>query len=200
MAQGREPVATAIASPCSSAQRSSALSRRLRVRRGPDSGQHGWQIRRHRMVGKAQHQIARRGQQGFSLGIVLALTGVDATIQLDDETQIGTAEVGNEWANRMLTPELQTGEAATAQLLPEHDLGRSLLLAQVAGSRDVVAMPETTVGHVGSVARHGCRGKKLRDLNWCRNRQLSQPRPILIPNPSLPLAPLRWEKGAWWPA
>ena len=39
-------------------------------------------------------------------------------ICFDDELAIDTGEVGNEWADRHLSPEFETTEAAVAQSVP----------------------------------------------------------------------------------
>jgi hypothetical protein len=84
-----------------------ARARRLRFRHRTNGRQHGRQLRGHGIVWEAQHAISRLYEQSCPFGIVLALAGVNIAIKLDDETAIGTAKVRDEWADGVLTPELQ---------------------------------------------------------------------------------------------
>ena len=105
-------------------------------------------------VGKAQNDVAGGGEESFSLGIVLALgrIEVDGAVELDDEATVGAAEIDDEGADRMLTAELQPGEAASAERTPKQLLSGRLARSQVAGCWHIVAKPWTMLGHGDSFA------------------------------------------------
>jgi hypothetical protein len=52
---------------------------------------------------------------------------VNRSVKLDGEAPLGTAEVENKRADRMLAPELQTIEPAITQRLPENRFGERLV-------------------------------------------------------------------------
>ncbi len=105
-------------------------------------------------VGKAQNDVASGGEEGFALGIVLALgrIEVDGAVELDDEATIGAAEIDDERSDGMLAAKLKPEKATIAEVGPEQLLGGSLPRSQVAAGRYVVAMPWTMLGHGDSFA------------------------------------------------
>jgi hypothetical protein len=79
---------------------------RLCCGRFPNGRQNTFQIGGHRIVRKAHDPISSERKQSLTIGVVFALRLVDAAIEFDDQPPIGTAEVGNEWSNWVLTTEL----------------------------------------------------------------------------------------------
>jgi hypothetical protein len=57
---------------------------------------------------------------------MLVLGRVNAAVELDRETAIGTAEIDDEHADRMLTAELQSGQLSITKRMPRHRLGTRL--------------------------------------------------------------------------
>jgi hypothetical protein len=51
------------------------------------------------------------------------------TVELDGDSAVGTVEVEDEWADRMLAAELQVGEPALTEQAPEQTLGIGTVLS-----------------------------------------------------------------------
>jgi hypothetical protein len=72
----------------------------------PDLGKDPFQIVGDLIVGEAQDCVAKASEVVVADGVVLALVFVDFPVNLDDEVILGTYEVDEICADRMLTSEL----------------------------------------------------------------------------------------------
>jgi hypothetical protein len=68
--------------------------------------EHCWQIMKHLFVGESDDAIAGLGQKRIAFCIALSLRCVDCTIQFDNQSPLGTAEIRHERPYRMLPTEL----------------------------------------------------------------------------------------------
>jgi hypothetical protein len=92
----------------------------------------------HGAIREPHHAVSGRGQDRFTLCIVVPLRRMDRAIELDREATFGAAEVDHKWANRMLPAELQPIQATTAQFFPQEVLSRRLASPQVSCRGDVL--------------------------------------------------------------
>ena len=110
----------------------------MRVARGQpikDGGQHALPFQQNLAVGEAHDTETRFGQSGGAASVRLDAIGVEVltTIHLDHPACFDASEVGEEWADRMLSAELPPCELSVAQGLPEGLFGVGGELAQAAG-------------------------------------------------------------------
>ena len=80
--------------------------------------EHAAGIRKRLVVPEAKHSIALRFEECRASRVRVALHAVLSAVQLDDELRLGTAEVGDEWVDCMLAPELEAPETAVTQRGP----------------------------------------------------------------------------------
>jgi hypothetical protein len=76
-----------------------------------DRIEHDDQILRYIIIPKSENAIAVRCEFGGALFVSRDLVGVLAAVQLDDESLLGTGEIGDAIADRMLAAELVVGKA-----------------------------------------------------------------------------------------
>ena len=93
-----------------------------------------------RFVGKPQHAIACRCQEGFTLDISRNLRFVDASIDLDDKPTFSTTEIDDERSDWMLATKLQPGQSPIPERAPKQGFRASLSCAQFPRIRDIEAM------------------------------------------------------------
>ena len=71
------------------------------------------------IVPEPQHLVSRIAQKLGSTFVAGQFVRVLGTIDLDNQLRLWAKEIGEEWANGMLTPELESIELAAPQALPQ---------------------------------------------------------------------------------
>ena len=91
-------------------------------------------IIQHLLIGEAQNGPAEVFDRLLAVMVVEdhVIAGVDAAVDLDDQTEALAGEVGVEAADGMLAAEFVTVDAAGAQVGPDAALGEAGCLAQTA--------------------------------------------------------------------
>jgi hypothetical protein len=89
----------------------------------------------HFVVGEAKFEEPMSFDQRASRGILLDLFQMLLAIDLDRQTEVVAAEIGDEARNRRLPSEFQAIEPTPTKLLPKQILGRRALPAQASGNR-----------------------------------------------------------------
>src|SRR6266498_739326 len=95
-----------------------------------DSLQHPTDVSQHFIVPEPENPIAVSFEERSTLRIGFTLTCVLPAVQFDDELYFGTTEVGDEWPDGMLAPDLGPGELPITQPPPERSLGIRLVAAK----------------------------------------------------------------------
>ena len=91
-----------------------------------DAREHGLQTLGNVAVGEADDTVSLLVQPLTADGVVFLLQGMNAAIDLDDETVRWAAEIDDEAADRMLPTELEAGEPLSAEAGPELRFRRCL--------------------------------------------------------------------------
>jgi hypothetical protein len=89
------------------------------------------------VVREPKDAVAEGLEIKIAVFVVGGLSGclVNAAVELHDELQLKATEVGDEWRNRELPPELQSVEATASQQAPELALGWRLLPPKISHAR-----------------------------------------------------------------
>src|SRR6266540_3590226 len=95
-----------------------------------DSLQHPTDVSQHFIVPEPENPITVSFEERSTLRIGLTLNCVLPAVQFDDELYFGTTEVGDEWPDGMLAPDLGPGELPITQPPPERSLGIRLVAAK----------------------------------------------------------------------
>jgi hypothetical protein len=103
------------------------------------------------IVRETKHTKSGCGEKLCPLGAALPLASVDVTIDFNSKPSLNTAEIKHERTDRMLPPELQPIQPATAQRVPQQVLSPRFARAQISRGSDVV--PVCAFVHDESVAR-----------------------------------------------
>ena len=74
------------------------------------------------MVPKTQHLVSLFSQKLTACFVLFRFGGVLPSVKLDYQAMFDTAEIGNERANRTLTPELRAGQLSRTQARPKKQL------------------------------------------------------------------------------
>jgi hypothetical protein len=69
-----------------------------------------------------------------TLGIIFALSSMNAPINLNNQAMFGAVEISNERSKRMLATKLQSVQLATAQMIPEQFFRWGHRFAQLPGT------------------------------------------------------------------
>ena len=80
-------------------------------------------VREDLLVPESQHSVALSFEQLGPRGIRILLKRVLATVKLDDELGFGAAEIRDEGADGMLSPELELGRPPVTESPPQLPLG-----------------------------------------------------------------------------
>jgi hypothetical protein len=84
--------------------------------------QHQLGLEEHFVVPKAQHLVSLFSQKLTACFVLFRFGGVLPSVKLDYQAMFETAEIGNERANRTLTPELRAGQLSRTQARPKKQL------------------------------------------------------------------------------
>jgi hypothetical protein len=86
-----------------------------RFQDGPNDGV---RLRKHTAIPEAQHTKAIRLREGIALVVVARLSHVLTAVQLDDDGRLKTNEVAHVATDLTLSPELESIQLTSAQMLP----------------------------------------------------------------------------------
>jgi hypothetical protein len=95
-----------------------------------DARQYSIDILQHIIIPESNHSESIFLEATCPRRILFDLVGMLATIDLDDESMLETAEIGDVIADEMLTAELGTVQSFAAQMLPEQAFRVGLFAAQ----------------------------------------------------------------------
>src|SRR5688500_4954750 len=99
----------------------------------------------HLRVRDTQHSQSSPGEDRVSFSIALLLARVNLAIEFDGQAPLQTAEVDDEPADRVLSPELEAVQTPDTQRLPQQLLSHGLPAAKLTRHRHKPAME--VIGH-----------------------------------------------------
>src|SRR6266508_2690033 len=102
----------------------------VRVQCLDDTLQNAFEILKDVIVPESEDPIAVTFQHRGTLGVSRVVNRVLASIELDQTPGLGTAEICNVPADRMLTPKLETEESTVTEARPQSLLGVGLTLPE----------------------------------------------------------------------
>jgi hypothetical protein len=114
----------------------------LRVECLDDTLQKTFEILKDVIVPESEDPIAVTFQRGSALGVAHPVVRVLASIELDHKSGLGTAEICNVPADRMLTPKLETEESTVTEAHPQSLFGVGLALPERSRSPHPALSPE----------------------------------------------------------
>ena len=114
------------------------MLRRRPPKLGEDAVEHVMRLGNDDIVVKPNHMPAERPKDVRPLLVPLELILVDGAIEFDNQSDVEAGEVGDVAVDGNLTTELQAGEFAASQELPEFALGEGLEAAEFARLVDAI--------------------------------------------------------------